>query len=58
MLSPCNSTSSDSSIVTGIYRKYLKSVPTFTEYYELKLFWVCFHETDFKTVQKFTSIMC
>ena len=58
MLSPSNSTSSDSSIVTGIYRKYLESVPIFTEYYELKLFWVCFHGIDFKPVQKFTSIMC
>ena len=56
MVSPSNSYSSDS-LIKGIYRKFLRLIGFFTEYHELKLFWVCFHGIDFKPAQKFTSIM-
>ena len=52
MVSPSKCTSSDLSIV-----KVFTHFEVYTEYHELKLFWVYFDGIDFKPVQKFTSIM-
>ena len=44
-------------ICKGIYKTVLRLIQFFNEYHELKLFWVCYHGTDFKPVQKFSRIM-
>ena len=51
MVSPTNSTSSDSPFVKVFYKRFLRLIRFFTEYYELKLSGFCLHGIYFKLIQ-------